>query len=288
MEKDKYILIEENKESGLFYLYEMINPNKGLPFYVGKGKLNRYTNHFNFNSSKNHYKINTIKNILSKNEKVIIKIIFRSDDELLVLKKENELVLKYGRLNNGTGILTNLTDGGEGLSGFIPSDELRKRWSESRKGQDNGMYNKKHTQTSKEKISNTKKEKYKSGEILPTVHTKEWKEYLKFNNPNSKEVDVDLIIELNSKGYSIPEIERMTGFSIGIIRRRLKNNNIEVVYKKTKNIDMNIILDRLSNGIDKIKVCEEFGISISTLNRRIRSFDKSFVILQYGKEKDIL
>ena len=51
---------------------------------------------------------------------------------------------------------------------------------------------------------------------------------------------------------------------------------------------MNIILDRLSNGIDKIKVCEEFGISISTLNRRIRSFDKSFVILQYGKEKDIL
>ena len=48
MENDKYILIEENKEYGLFYLYEMINPNKGLPFYVGKGKLNRYSNHFNF------------------------------------------------------------------------------------------------------------------------------------------------------------------------------------------------------------------------------------------------
>lgn len=198
---------------------------------------------------------------------------------MLVLKKESELVLKYGRLNNGTGILTNLTDGGEGLSGFIPSDELKKRWGESRKGKSNGMYNKKHSQNSKEKMSNTKKEKYKSGKILPTKHSNEWKEYLRNNNPNYKEVNVDTIIELNSKGYSIPEIERITSFSIGIIRRRLKSNNIEVVYKKTKNIDLNIIFDRLSNGDDKLNICEDFNISISTLNRKIRSFNKNSISL---------
>lgn len=36
---------------------------------------------------------------------------------------ENELVLKYGRVDNNTGILRNLTNGGEGSSGFKHSDE---------------------------------------------------------------------------------------------------------------------------------------------------------------------
>ena len=33
----------------------------------------------------------------------------------------------YGRINNDTGCLANLTDGGEGMSGWVPSEETRQK-----------------------------------------------------------------------------------------------------------------------------------------------------------------
>jgi len=271
-----YILLESNLNDGDFYVYKLIDPNNMIPFYIGKGKDFRYKHHFNFNSNKNknNHKINKIKKIISTGGEVIIEIIFRSDDEKRVIEKEKEMILKYGRRDNGTGILTNLTDGGEGLSGYKPSDDLKNIWSLNRKGSKNGMYNKKHTDLSINKMIETKIARYKSGEIKPTKHSEEWKQTLRDNNPNSKEVDTNIIFNLNEIGYSIPEISKKTGISIGIIRRRLKSNNIEVKYQKTKKIDIEDIIEKLKNGFSKKLICEEYKISLSTLNVKIRQYNK--------------
>jgi len=49
-------------------------------------------------------------------------------------KIEKELILKYGRINIGTGILCNLTDGGEGTLGRVVSQETRLKISNSNIG----------------------------------------------------------------------------------------------------------------------------------------------------------
>ncbi len=112
------------EEDGCFYVYELHNPIKNLPFYVGKGKENRFSHHFT-KKDRNKHKSNTINKIVSLGEKVIIKIVFRTNNEIDALNKESELIINYGRCDNKTGILTNLTNGGEGLSGYIQSTELR-------------------------------------------------------------------------------------------------------------------------------------------------------------------
>jgi len=62
-------------------------------------------------------------------------------------KIEKELILEYGRINIGTGILCNLTDGGEGTLGRIVSEETRLKISKSNIGR----------KVSKEGIENCRK-----------------------------------------------------------------------------------------------------------------------------------
>jgi NUMOD3 motif len=49
-------------------------------------------------------------------------------------KIEVALIARYGRMNNGTGCLANLTDGGEGVYGLRHSEETRKKLVEQRAG----------------------------------------------------------------------------------------------------------------------------------------------------------
>ena len=50
-----------------------------------------------------------------------------------MMLREKELVLKYGRLDSGTGRLANMTDGGEGASNYVVTDESRAKLSASLK-----------------------------------------------------------------------------------------------------------------------------------------------------------
>lgn len=60
--------------------------------------------------------------------------VFESFDEKEALQEEIRLIDHYGRRDLDKGPLLNLTNGGEGASGRIPSTETRKKWSEIRKG----------------------------------------------------------------------------------------------------------------------------------------------------------
>lgn len=76
-----------------------------------------------------------------------IVILYENLDWEEACKIEKELIALYGRRDLGTGILRNLTDGGDGAIGL--SKEKRERISKARKGR-------KHTEESKEKMSKSR------------------------------------------------------------------------------------------------------------------------------------
>ena len=119
-----------------YYVYELWDIIKNQPFYVGKGCGKRTSTH----TSKSHlarqdgnqFKKNVIRKMLSENNKPVAKYVFRSDDEIAAYNEETRLILQYGRRDLGTGILTNLTDGGVGS--LSPSTESRYKMGSAKRG----------------------------------------------------------------------------------------------------------------------------------------------------------
>jgi len=202
-----------------FYTYVLVNPLTNLPFYVGKGSGTRYLDHFKeiiAGTAHNKHKANTIKKIIREGSQVIVDIVCIADDEQDCFEKEKQLIEQYGRKNNNTGILTNLTNGGEGVCGFVPPDELRRRWSKQRKGPGNGMYGRTHTPEAREKIKQARKEHIKQGKIIPFKHTEEHKQKLRINNPGGKATSKP-IYQINTTGEVIKTwpSSRSAGTSLG-------------------------------------------------------------------------
>lgn len=108
-----------------FYVYILYRPDQ-TPFYVGKGKGRRVLHHEReaLGRGKTH-KLNTIRAITRSGGQIGYKIVEVFEDEVRCHSLEIELIRRYGRHDLGTGPLTNLTDGGEGVSGL--SDESRLR-----------------------------------------------------------------------------------------------------------------------------------------------------------------
>jgi hypothetical protein len=67
---------------------------------------------------------------------------------------ENFYIKHYGRIDIGTGILRNLTDGGEGSSGYRAPLETRQKISQGAKGNKKWL-GRRHTLESRAKISRT-------------------------------------------------------------------------------------------------------------------------------------
>lgn len=102
------------------YLYYV--PGCDLPFYAGKGKPDRPYQHLQPNARKGrkchfYYKLNKLIDVEGISPKV--DIIARNLTEQQAFDLEISLIKIYGRLDRGTGCLTNHTDGGEGASGSL-------------------------------------------------------------------------------------------------------------------------------------------------------------------------
>lgn len=153
------------------------------PFYVGEGKGYRYKRHitnyeieWNYNTIKN----GKIKSILNEGYDLSKYIIFYKDglDKEESLNLEKFLIEKMGRINKETGILANLTDGGDGWSGAISpfkgktyeeihglekSNDLKEKRRKALIGNNYGSLQKgkKLSEVTKKKISDVRKKEVK-------------------------------------------------------------------------------------------------------------------------------
>ena len=102
-----------------YYTYAYLREDK-TPYYIGKGKGNRvYDNNRVIPKPKDKSRIIFLKQNLTEQE---------------AFRHEIYMIAVFGRKDLGTGILQNRTDGGEGASGVIPSDETKRKISKALKG----------------------------------------------------------------------------------------------------------------------------------------------------------
>jgi hypothetical protein len=104
----------------MYYTYAYLREG-GTPYYIGKGKGNRSYRRRN-------------KGIKPPKDKSRILILKQNLTEEESFRHEVYMIAVFGRKDLGTGILHNRTDGGEGASGWVPSEEWRENISKLHSG----------------------------------------------------------------------------------------------------------------------------------------------------------
>jgi len=132
-----------------FYTYAYLREDR-TPYYIGKG------------SSKRAYTRGK-KDRKPPKDKSRILILKENLTEDEAFKHEIYMIAVFGRKDLGTGILHNRTNGGDGSSGAIRSEETRIKMSETLKGNTRWL-GKIHSEETKRKISEATKGKILSEE----------------------------------------------------------------------------------------------------------------------------
>ena len=190
------------------YLYRHIRQDKNQPFYIGIGSDNNYARANDIKPKRR----NSIWNSIFKKTEIEIEIVLDNLTWQEACKKEIEFIKLYGRLDLSTGILSNLTNGGDGTLGFSLTEERKKILSLRFSGQGNPMYGKKMSQESIEKASLKKRGKSSWNKGLKNIYSDEclkkmslskkgtlaWNKGLK--NVNGKG-QAKLVLDLNSGVY---------------------------------------------------------------------------------------
>ena len=132
-----------------YYVYEYIRLDTNEPFYIGKGKDDRWKV---LNRSCNKHFINIINST-----PIAVNILHNNLNEEVAFGLEVYYIWLYRDIIGYD--LVNIADGGEGSSGVFPSKETRKKMSESQKGDKNHFFGKHHSEETLEKISKANKGK---------------------------------------------------------------------------------------------------------------------------------
>lgn len=127
------------------YVYRHIRLDKNEPFYIGISNSETYERAYT-KSHRNNMWHKIIKKTDYRVDIVIDGLTYEEAKE-----KECEFIALYGRININTGILCNMTDGGDGTVGYVfeeetrekirqantgwkPTEEMLKKMSKARKG----------------------------------------------------------------------------------------------------------------------------------------------------------
>lgn len=130
-----------------FYTYAYLRED-GTPYYVGKGTGKR--------AWKKHFKVPVPK----ESRRIQLLHTDLTEDQALLLEKQ--LIAQHGRKDLGTGILINRTDGGEGSTGYVPTDEIKYLCGSSFRG-------KKQTKEHNEKRANANRGKKRTEETCRKI-----------------------------------------------------------------------------------------------------------------------
>ena len=163
-----------NTRVEMYYTYAYLRED-GTPYYIGKGSGGRV-----YKRSKK-----CTKPPKDKNRIIILK---NNLTEKEAFRHEKYMIFVFGRKDLGTGILHNKTDGGEGVSGHIYTEEQKQKITQSKLGKNFGMvgenhhmYGKTHTPEARKKMS----EKV-SGEKHP-MYGKKGKEHHSYGYKHTEE-----------------------------------------------------------------------------------------------------
>lgn len=108
----------------MFYVYVHRKLSTGEIFYVGKGKNKRA---FDFSDRGSHWE-RTVKK-----HGVVVEIVESGLQEWYALELESNLISFYGRSDLGEGFLINKTDGLDGISGCVHSEESKQKMKDASK-----------------------------------------------------------------------------------------------------------------------------------------------------------
>ena len=132
-----------------FYTYAYLREDR-TPYYIGKGSGNRI-----------YDKRRTIKPPKDKSRIIFLKQNLTEEE---AFKHEIYMIAVFGRKDLGMGILHNRTNGGDGTSGRVVSEETKRKISKATKGENHPLYGKKHSEETKRKMSESGKVKIYSEE----------------------------------------------------------------------------------------------------------------------------
>lgn len=118
--------MQQKTNKDIFYVYRYFDPIKREYIYIGKGKGHRAKWHLSQRKDKSHL-VNRIKSIRKQGAEPIVDFLCKNIDEEFAFLLEVEAIAKYGRRDIGKGSLLNRTDGGEGSSGPLSPEVLKKR-----------------------------------------------------------------------------------------------------------------------------------------------------------------
>ncbi len=142
-----------------FYVYVLCDPRQSgehvygeiklpcQPFYVGKGKGRRaWRHHCYIGKHQNPHRDRIIQKLLAFESNPVVVIVQDALSEESAFSLEKETIRLIGRFNLGTGPLANLTEGGDGPSGYTwNEDQRRKILGGIRSGSNNPFFGKKHS-----------------------------------------------------------------------------------------------------------------------------------------------
>ena len=150
-------------EEGKYYLYRHIRLDKNEPFYIGIGtKCLNYGHTYKRIYSRAHTSSsrNSIWKRIAVKVEYEIEILMESDDYEFIKQKEIEFIALYGRLHINTGILSNLTCGGDASLGKPQTEESKRKKSESLKGRKLSQKTLKKLKANGEKVISNNRKKF--------------------------------------------------------------------------------------------------------------------------------
>lgn len=109
------------------YVYRHIRLDKNEPFYIGIGSDSVYKR------ARERTRRNEIWMRIVAKTNYDIEILFDDVSWEYAKAKEIEFIALYGRKDNGTGVLSNMSDGGDGELNKVFTEEYRKKLSDAAK-----------------------------------------------------------------------------------------------------------------------------------------------------------
>jgi hypothetical protein len=176
-----------------------------MPIYVGKGIGKRMYVHLNCRKRIKSYFYKKLNKMINENNNPLIYKIMEFDNELDAFDFEIKLIKSIGKKING-GLLYNISDGGDGVSGYNFTDEVKNKMREY------ALENKSHLH-----FPNN------SGELHPMFgrkHKKESIDKMKESHTGVKQ-SVETIEKrmLNIRGYPMSEKGRINVANAMFFRR---------------------------------------------------------------------